>query len=86
MSPTPESNGLTKKSFCSALQCSVCPLFTRTWHFRGVSYVCRVCSAVVAEPLLPLVQSSAMALFACCRQGLVPVLLVGQLGTTLGLS
>lgn len=26
-----------------------CPLFTGTWHFKGVSYVCGVCQDVVAE-------------------------------------
>ena len=40
----------------------------------------------MAEPHLPLVQSSAMALFACCGQCLVPVVLVGQSEATLGLS
>ena len=41
---------------------------------------------VVCWALLPLVQSSAVALFACCGQCLVPVLLVSQSGATVSLS
>ena len=57
-----------------------CPLFSRSSCFRGVSYMCCLCSILVAEPLLPSVQSSAMAVLSCCGQGLVLVLLVGQSG------
>jgi len=57
-----------------------CPLFT----FRGVTYVCH--PTIVAKPCLVSAQSSAMALFACCGQGLVPVLLVGQSGANPGLE
>lgn len=43
--------------------CRAVSQFTRTWCFRGVFYVPCVCPAVVAEPLFPLIQLSAMALF-----------------------
>ena len=56
-----------------------CPLFTRTWCFRGVSSVCYMNPTVVAALLLPSVYSFAMVPFACCGQGLVPVLLGGGL-------
>ena len=55
-----------------------CPLFTRAWHFRGVSYVCFVYCIVVAELIFPSVWSSAMVLFACCGQGFVSVVLVAH--------
>ena len=42
--------------------------------------------AVVAEHCFSSVQSSAMALFACCGKGLVPVVLVSQSGAALDLS
>ena len=48
--------------------------------------MCGVYPAIVAEPLLPAVQSSAMTLFACRGDGLVPVLLLGKSGVTSGLS
>ena len=60
-----------------------CPLFTRTQHFKGVSCVCCVHAMVVDELLLPSVQLSAMDLFVCCRQSLVPLLLVDQSGSSL---
>lgn len=37
-------------------------LFTRTWCFSSVSYMCYVHPTVVAEPLLPSVKPLAMAL------------------------
>lgn len=37
-----------------------------------------MCPSVVAELCLPLALSSAMALFAFCEQGLVPVFFVGK--------
>ena len=43
------------------------------------------CPTVVIDPHLPSVQSSAMTLSACFREGFVPVLFVGQSRTTLGL-
>ena len=46
--------------------------------------MCCVCPALMAGLLLPSVQSSAMALFASCGQGLIPLLLVGQPVATLG--
>ena len=60
--------------------------FTKIWPFRGVSYVSYVCPTIVAEPYLPYGQLSTMALFACCRQGLIPVLLVGQSEAPVSLS
>ena len=48
--------------------------------------MCCMHPAIMAELCLPSVQSFAMALFACCGQGLVPVLLEGQSGTTFGFS
>lgn len=44
---------------------------------QGVSYVCHVYPTVVAKLLLLSVQSSAIALIACCGLSVVPVLLVG---------
>ena len=38
--------------------------FTGTWAFSGISYVCCMCPTIVAVPHLPLVQLSAVALFA----------------------
>ena len=52
----------------------------------GVSPMCCMPPAVVAEPLFPSVQLSSVALFACLGQGLFPVLLVGQRGATWGLG
>lgn len=72
-SPTLECSGLMKERSYCALQCNV-PYLPES----GVSYVCCMHCTVVAELLLPSVQSSVMTLFACCGQGLVPVLLVGQ--------
>lgn len=43
-----------------------------------------VCPTVVAELLLPSVRSSSVALFPCCGQCLVPILLVDQYVATLG--
>ena len=81
MSPALESSDLYE----GILQCPVmqCFLFIRTWHFRGVSYVCWMYPTVVAEPCLLSVQSSILVFFACCGKCLVPVLLVGQSGATL---
>ena len=59
------------------------PLFTHTEHFRGVSYVCFVCSTVVLELHLPSAQFAAMAPFVCCGQGLFPVVLRVQSEATL---
>ena len=62
-------------------------LFTRTRHFRGISYVGCVHLAVVAEPYLSLVQLSLMAHFACCGitgQSLAPLLLESLSGATAG--
>lgn len=42
--------------------------------------MCSMHPTVVAEPRLPLIQSSAMPLFACYEQGSGPVLLMGQSG------
>ena len=61
-------------------------MFTRIWHFRGFSCVCFLCPTVVAELLLPVIQSSAMVLFAYCGQDLAPVLLLSQSRVTLGSS
>ena len=58
----------------------------QTWCLGGVAYVCCMYPTIVAKMLLPLVQLSAMTLFACCGQDLVPALLVGQSGAALGLS
>lgn len=63
-----------------------CSLLTRIWHFRGVSYVCYLHSAMVAEPFLPSAQSSAMFLFAYRGEGLVLDLLGHQSETALSLS
>ena len=79
--PVLESSGHMKKRFCSAMQCNV-PCSPEP----GVSPICCVCPAIVAELLLPLVQSSAMALFTYCGQGFFPVLLLIQSGAILGLS
>ena len=54
-------------------------------YWEGVSYLCCMHPAVVAEPLFPSVQSSAVALFACCGQCLLSMS-VDQSGDTLGLS
>ena len=82
MSLAHENSSLMKKRSRSAMQCTV--LLIRTRCFKGVSNVHCMCHSIVSESLLPSVQLSAMALFACCGQGLVPVLLVGQFGATLG--
>lgn len=83
MSPAFENSGLMKKRYCTPqMQCS---LSIRSWHFGGVSYVCCMLPAIVAELPLSLVQASVMALFACCGQYFVFVL-VGQFGATWGLS
>ena len=54
----------------------LCLLFTRTWHFRRVSYVRCLCLTIVSESLFLSVQSSALTLpvvgYACplcCLQG-----------------
>ena len=78
-----ERGGLMKK-FSSALQCST-PAH-QNLILQGVPYVCCMHPTVVAEPLFPSDQSSAVTLLACCGQCLVPVLLVGQSGVSLGLS
>lgn len=73
---------------CGVLEHNASSLFTRNQHFTGVSYVGCVCSPIVAEPHSPSVQSAAIAHFASCGhtwQSLVPVLLKGQSGTTMGL-
>lgn len=51
-----------------------------------MSRICCVHPTVVTELLFPLVQLTAMALFACCGQDLFPVLLVGQSVATSGLG
>lgn len=53
---------------------------------RGISFVCYMYPTIVAEPYFPLAQSCAIALFACCGQDLVLVLLMGLSVATLGLS
>ena len=55
-----------------------CPLFTTIWCFRDVSYALHEYPTIVAEPLLPSSLLSAVALFACCGQHLVPVLSVSH--------
>ena len=45
-----------------------------------------MCLAILTEACLPSVQLSVMALFACCGQSLVSVLLMGQSGAALDLS
>ena len=79
------SLGLMKKRSCSALPwyvpCSPEP------DTSGVSPTCVACApTTVAQLCLSSVQSSAIALFACCGECLVPVLLVGQSGASLRLS
>ena len=61
-------------------------LVYRIWLLRGISFVNYVHPTVVPEPCLPSVQSSAMSVFACYVQNLVPVMLVGQSGAALGLN
>lgn len=53
---------------------------------RGISYVCCTYPTTVVESCLPSVQVAALALFVCCGQALVPVLLRGQFETALGLQ
>ena len=48
--------------------------------------MCCLCPTIVAQLCLPSVWLSAVALFACCGECLVPVLLVHQCGASLGLS
>ena len=48
--------------------------------------MCVACPTIVPELHVPSVQLFAEALFACCGQGFVLVLLVGQSGAALGLS
>lgn len=62
-----------------------CLLFTRAWHF-SVVYVCILHPPIVVELHLPSVKLSAMVLFGCCGQGLIPVLVVGYCGAALNLS
>lgn len=76
MFPAPENHGLMKKEVLKFLMVQ-CLLFTRTWHFRNVFYVYCIFPAFVAELLLPSVQLCAVALFACCGQFLVLLLLGG---------
>lgn len=72
-----------KKRFYRALRCNApCSPETGT---SGVYPLC-LCPTIVALPCLLSVQSSAMALFAYCRQSLVSVFLVSQSGAALGLS
>lgn len=52
----------------------------------GISFMCFSCSAVVDEPLFSSIQSFAVALFSCCEQAFVIMILVGQSGATLDLS
>ena len=83
MSSAFENSDFLKKS-CSALQCSV--HYSLEPGSSGVSYVCCVSCPVVAELLLPSVQSSVMALFIYCEKNLVSVSLTGQSGAALSLS
>ena len=62
MSLALESSGLMKKS-CSALQYRV-PCLAEPGPARGVSSVCCMHPAVVAELLFPSVQSSAAAVLS----------------------
>ena len=71
-SPALECSGLMKKRFYSALQCSI-PCSPEP----GASWVFPMC--VKTEPPLSSVQLCTKALFLCCGQGLVPVMLVGHL-------
>ena len=82
MSPVLESRGLMKKRSCNALHCSV-PV---QWNLvlQSVYSVCCMCPASVAESRFPLVKFSAVDLFACFWQFLVPVVSVwGCLGLEL---
>lgn len=78
MSPVFDGSDTRKMRACSALK-SQCPLFTRTLHFRYVCYVSSMCP-VLAE--LPFSQDQLSAIFACCGQGLVLVVLVASHGIT----
>ena len=51
--------------------------------FRGVSYVCCVNLANVADLCLPSVRSSVITVWPVGGQGVVPLLLVGQSGVAL---
>ena len=84
MSPVHESSSLVKKRSSRAQQCNVlCP--PEPELEKGL--LCVLCTpTIVAEPHLPSVQSSAMSLFTCFGQSLVPALLVEQYGVALGLS
>ena len=48
--------------------------------------MCCMCPSIVADLCLSLVQSSGMARSACCGQGFISVLLMGQSRAHLGLS
>lgn len=60
--------------------CSAVSPLHQNLVFRGVSCACCVCPAIVAVLFSPSVQSSAVVLFTCHGQCLVPVVLVGHLG------
>ena len=64
------------------MSCSVISPVHQNGNCSG-NYVCCACPTTVTEPLLPSVQSFAMALVSCCGQDFVPVLLVDQCGVTL---
>lgn len=72
------------KRSCSALQSSIPS--SPELDDSGVSTMCFACSAVVDEPLVSSIQSFAVALFSCCEQAFVLMILVGQCGATLDLS
>ena len=69
MCPALESSGLMKKS--PVMSCGAMSSVHQKLGFRGVSYVCRVHSALVTESLFPSIQSSAVAFFACHGQGFI---------------
>lgn len=96
MSPALESSDLMNKRSCNVpyspeLGTSrVSPLHV-TCYVLPVYYLLCVtssvyCPTVVDQACSPLVQLSAMVLLACCGQGLVLLLFMGQSGATLGLN
>lgn len=64
------------------VSCSAMSPVHQNLHLRGVSCVCCMLPTVMTESCLLSFQLSAMPLFACCGQALVPVLLLGQSGAT----
>ena len=57
-------------------------LFTRIQHFMGISHMCHVYGTIVALLLFSSDRLSTIPLFACCRQGLVLMLLVDKSGSS----